>query len=193
MSNKLGDDAKFWFQCNLDKMRKEQNEELSDSESESSESETENKKPKGLEDIIRKRAEMRKKAKVVSENKDSSVEPQDVDEVIKKVQKRNRFKRKIKKGGMDDRAHKIIPRKGEETIYNENLEKIKSKRETECNVCQKKIYKGQATFNNRKKNIDICEDCMAKYLMKESKKPRNIDGVILRRSQRKRRKPARYR
>ena len=94
---------------------------------------------------------------------------------------------------MDDRAHKIIPKKGEETIYNENLEKIKSKQEVECNVCNETIHKGQATFNNKKKDINICEDCMMKYLIKEAKKPRDIDGVILRRSQRIRRKPKRYR
>ena len=79
----------------------------------------------------------------------------------------------------------------------EKLEKIKSKRDTTCKICQKTIYKGQYTFNNSRDKIDICQDCMEREIqkhMKEKEENRsNIDGVILRRSQRKRQKPKRYR
>ena len=169
------------------------------------------KKPSGLDDIIRKRAQKRVSEKKIEKSKSNSPQPKDlneviekrkspsgspepknVDDVIKKVQNRNKFKRKIKKGGLDDRAHKIIP-EGKKTIFNENLEKIKSKREATCDVCEKTIYRGQPTYHNKTKDIDICEDCMANYLIKEAKKPKNLDEVVLRRSKRVRRKPERYR
>ena len=169
------------------------------SSSEDIENEKNEKNKKTLSDIIARRAELRKQklqSEQVEPPKSRSSSPENVDQIIEKRRKHNQYKRRMKRAGLDDQMHKRVVDEDKKTIYDQNLEKIKSKREAICNVCGETIHKGQTTFNNSKKDIDVCEDCMTKHLRENAYKDnnlKNIDGIIVRRSKRNRKKPLRYR